>query len=113
MSQEVVPLRDRLEHCLLVSNAMELIYGNAASRQETLTMLESSQRPEEALAEASVTIVRSLNQKGTTQAPVLLRAAAGDVLEMLAEIAQAFGLFEVNETTMTAAAQRVREMFLN
>lgn len=76
-------------------------------------MLRSSQRPDEALAQTSVMLVRRLNQSSTTPTAPLLRAAMGEVIEMLAEVSQALGLFEVDESMRLRAAQRVREMLLN
>lgn len=99
--------RDQDAFQRVVLAAGKVIYENDATHQAVMQMLQSGGEPDAALANTAATVIRQLYDKsGRTMPETVVLPAAMQVIAMLAELAQAAGLFRVDKGVMMRAAQR-------
>lgn len=90
----------------LLNAAMAAIYSDQ-SHSKIMDTLKQGSRPDQALADVAVAIVMQLDQQSGGKVPeTVILPGTMAILAMLAEVAQASGLFEADEQTLLAAGQQ-------
>jgi hypothetical protein len=87
-----------------------VLYDDATSPQ-VVQMLKSQEDPAQAIAAVVVMVVTELDDQSGGQIPEeVILPAATEATELVAELAVAKGVFEVDEATLNRAAQHVVQM---
>ena len=88
------------------------IIHDAKIKQTLIEMMKQAGDPVQALVEATTLIVKQLQEKSGRSIPAeVLGAAAWQVLQLVGELAQAAGLFQVTPELLQQAAQAGVEKF--
>lgn len=90
----------------VVLAGMKVIFDDK-SNQQVLQTLQQGDRPDTALANVTVSIITELDRQSQGKIPEdVIIPAAMEILSELGDVAQKAGLFEVDDSTMTGAAQQ-------
>lgn len=90
----------------VLNAALAVLYGEQ-SHDQILQTLKSGSRPDTALADVASSLMLELDTQAKGQVPeTVILPAAMAILSLLAELAQAAGVFEVDDNVLAMAAQQ-------
>lgn len=84
------------------------VLADDKSHQQVMQTLQQGDRPDSAMANVVVSIMTELDRQSQGKIPeAVIIPAAMEILAELGDLAQTAGVFEVDDATMTGAAQQV------